>query len=372
MRLEPFKLERIMSEWQNEVEFDLSSSGVDAAHLSDFISKDEILSIWANTKLRFVQTNGPEALRNAILRKYSGATCDNVLVTNGSSEALMVLLWKLCEPGIELVEISPTYSLVGGLARMFGARVTRVRLRAEAGWELDLEELDRNVNRRGAILYVCNPNNPTGSILCERDMAAIVAIASRVNALLIADEIYHGAELDGKTTSSFWGRYDRLVVTSSVSKAHGLAGLRLGWMVGPKTLIRDVWHYHDYTTTTTTALSSELATLALEPVRERQLLDRARAIGRRNVETLDEWMRLNSDMVSGERTKIGGLAFVKVHTALDTETLAFQLAKTFGLLVGPGAYFGQESYLRIGYSVPYLQQALTRLASALRQIFVSF
>src|SRR5579871_4103547 len=117
MQLEPFKLERIMSEWQNVVELDLSSSGVDAACLRDFISASEFETLWAGTKLRFVQTNGPIQLRDAILRKYQGASRANVLVSNGSSEALMVLLWKLCEKGAELVEISPTYSLVGGLAR---------------------------------------------------------------------------------------------------------------------------------------------------------------------------------------------------------------------------------------------------------------
>lgn len=367
MRIEPFKLERIMSQWQNEVEFDLSSSGVDAAHLRDFISPAELEKLWSDTKLRFVQTNGPIPLRDAILRKYPRASRDDVLVTNGSSEALMTLLWKLCEPGVELVEVSPTYSLVGGLARTFGATVKQVHLREEAGWRLDLESLDHVISSSTRIIYICNPNNPTGSILTETEMAAIVAAAERSGALLIADEIYIGAELNGRPSESFWGRYARTVVTSSVSKAHGLAGLRLGWMVGPVDIIADVWRYHDYTTTTTTALSADLVTMALQPDRERALFERALKIGRANFEILDQWMLRHPDLVSGERTKVGGLAFVKVRSRRGTEDLASHLARNAGLLVGPGAYFGAEGYLRIGYSVPHLEAGLARLADGLRQ-----
>jgi aspartate/methionine/tyrosine aminotransferase len=368
MRLEPFKLERIMSEWQNEVEVDLSSSGVDAALLSDFVSHSEMETLWSSTKLRFVQTNGPVDLRDAIRRKYPGASRANVLVTNGSSEALMILLWRLCEPGTEIVEISPTYSLVGGLAKTFGAVVKQVRLREDSSWGLDVEELTRTVTRNTAVIYVCNPNNPTGSILSDVEMSAIVDAAQRVGAILIADEIYIGAELNGKHSPSFWGRYDRTVVTSSVSKAHGLAGLRLGWMAGPENLLSDVWRYHDYTTTTTTALSAELARMALEPERERKLLDRALQIGRRNFEVLDQWIQQHPDIVSGARTKIGGLAFIKVKSSMGTEALALRLAKTSGLLVGPGAYFGAEGYLRVGYSTPHLEAGLARLSSGLRAL----
>lgn len=368
MNLELFKLERIMSEWQNEVECDLSSSGVDAVHLHELLSAEEMEQLRGTTKLKFVQTNGPNELRDAILRRYPGAERRNVFVTNGSSEALMVLLWKLCQPGYEIVEISPTYSLVGGLARSFAATVKQVKLQESNNWALDLEALESVVTASTRAIYVCNPNNPTGSILSDVEMAAIVNAAERVGALLIADEIYLGAELDGRPTKSFWQTYDKVVVTSSLSKAYGLAGLRLGWMVSNESLINAVWPYHDYTTTTTTALSVELAKMALEPDRERRLFDRAIGIAKTNVKVLDAWVRANSGLVSGVPTKIGGLAFVKYQGRTPSEEFALNLIKTQGLLVGPGSYFGEENYLRIGYSVPHLAEGLRRLEAGLRQM----
>ena len=93
MKIEQFKLERIMSEWQNEVQFDLSASGVDAMYLHEFLTVEEFERIYQNTKIRYVRTNGPIPLRQAIARKYEGSNIDNILVTNGSSEALTLLIW---------------------------------------------------------------------------------------------------------------------------------------------------------------------------------------------------------------------------------------------------------------------------------------
>lgn len=368
MRIEQFKLERLMSEWQNEVQIDLSASGVDAMHLHELLTADEFERIHRETKLRYVQTNGPVPLRQAIAQRYTGTTVDNVLVTNGSSEALTILLWQFCEPDFEIVEIAPTYSLVGGLARSFGATVKVVPLQPSQGWALDVEALEQTVTSATKLIYCCNPNNPTGSIFTKAEMDAIRRSAARVGAWLVADEIYHGAELDGVPTKSFWGTYDKVLITSSLSKAHGLAGLRLGWLVGPQNLIKNVWHYHDYTTITTTTLSAELACLALEPEREQRILARTRQISQQQFKVLYDWIAQRPSLISGTPTRIGGLAFVRYHLEEPSESLVKRLIHEEGLLVGPGSYFGQEHYLRIGYSVQHLQPGLERLGAALERL----
>src|SRR4051812_49085508 len=103
-----------MSEWQNEVEVDLTPSGVEMMRLSELVSMDELENLYREVQLRFIQTNGPNPLRDEIARLYPGSHVDNILVTNGSSEALMVTLWKLCEPRTRVVQLSPTYPLVDG------------------------------------------------------------------------------------------------------------------------------------------------------------------------------------------------------------------------------------------------------------------
>lgn len=364
MKLAPFELERLMSTFQNQVEADLSASGAQAATLGDIVDDDELRRL-STIPLRYVQTNGPLELRTAIARRHAGSTPDDVLVTNGSSEALMLLTWHLCEPGVDVVQIGPTYSAVGGVARTLGANVRTAQLSEADGWALDRQSLADAITDRTVIVYVGNPNNPTGSILSNEDMAAIVEAASRVGAWLVADEIYHGAELDGVPTTSFWGMYERVVVTSSLSKAHGLGGLRVGWMVAPRELTARVWSYRDYTTTTTTALGAAIATAALEPDRERLLLDRALTISRTNVAVLDGWCSDHRHVVSGWRTRVGGFAFLKVVSAMGSEALVTRLLHEHGVLLGPGSHFGAEHHLRLGYSVAHLADGLERLGAGL-------
>ena len=355
------KLGSLLGEWQNEVQFDLSSSGVDAMELHELVSLEEFSELHRTVKLRYIQTNGPLPLREAIRRRYPGADVKNIHVANGSCEVLMLMLWKFCEPSYELVQLSPNYPLIGSLARSFGAIVKNVPLVREKNWAVDLDAFEDTISPSTKMIYISNPNNPTGSILTDVEMEAIVRIASKVNAWLIADEIYHGAELSGEPTCSFWGRYDKLLVTSGLSKTYGLAGLRLGWVVGPEQTIAEIRHYHDYTTTTTTAISAELARLALEPEREARIFERTREISHRNYQVLYDWIAEHSKLLTSVPTKIGGLAFFGYQLDIPSDAFAKQIIQEVSVLLAPGSYFGVEHHFRIGYSVPYLREGLNRL-----------
>ena len=113
-------------------------------------------------------------------------------------------------------------------------------------------------------------------------MDAVVAAADRVGAWIVSDEIYRGAELDTDETSpTFWGRYDKVVITSGLSKAFAMPGLRVGWIVAPADLIPKIWERHDYTTLTPSSIGDRLAGFAMQPVvRENILLAPARSSGR--------------------------------------------------------------------------------------------
>jgi len=112
--------------------------------------------------------------------------------------------------------------------------VKETSLREDRGWAPDLDELEALATPRTRAIILCNPNNPTGAILTQGEMARIVAVAERSGAWIFADEIYQGSERDGVTTPTFWEMYDRVIVTNGLSKAYGLPGLRIGWIVAPK------------------------------------------------------------------------------------------------------------------------------------------
>src|SRR5581483_6790823 len=199
---------------------------------------------------------------------YPGATEANVLVTAGAAEANFVAYWTLMQPGDALALMLPNFMQLAGLASAFGHELRPFRMRQqERGWGLDLPSLvDAASSSSLRLLGVCNPNNPTGAILNGSEMTSLADAARRADAWLLSDEIYRGSELDGAPeTPTFWGRYDKAVITSSTSKSLAHAGLRIGWIVGPAALIAEAAKRQDYTSIGTGAISQYVAAQLLEP-----------------------------------------------------------------------------------------------------------
>ena len=108
---------------------------------------------------------------------------------------------------------------------------------------------EKYITDKTKMIIINNPNNPTGHIMSSSEMDAVVAAADRVGAWLLADEVYSGTErLTDEKTPSFWSRYDKVLANNSLSKAYGLPGLRVGWIVGPPDVIDAAWARHEYTT----------------------------------------------------------------------------------------------------------------------------
>src|SRR5262249_43028546 len=161
----------------------------------------------------------------------------------------------------EVVFMVPSYMQTWGLARAFGGNVKEWPLappNGGGGWQVDVDALSNLVNARSKLIIICNPNNPTGARFDASALDDIAAIAARPGTWILSDEIYRGAERDGRETPSMWGRHDRVLITSGLSKAYGLPGLRIGWIVGPPSRIASLWSYHDYTTISPGALSDAL------------------------------------------------------------------------------------------------------------------
>ncbi len=300
--------------------------------------------------LGYSQTNGTKELRTAIASMYPKATANDILVTNGSSEANFITLWSFLNRGAEVAVMHPNYMQISGLAKTMDARVRPFWLKENANeWSLDLGELKKIVNKRTKLIAVCNPNNPTGAVLGEEMVHGICEIAKKVRAWILSDEVYHGAELDGKETPTFWGNYDKVVVTNGLSKAYGLPGLRIGWAVAGEKLAEELWSYHDYTTIAPSALSDYVARKALQPEQRARILQRTREILQSNLPILSEWVSEHRRHLSFVPPKAGAIAYLKYSFRINSTRLAERLLRETSTLVVPGDHFGMDRYVRIGY-----------------------
>jgi aspartate/methionine/tyrosine aminotransferase len=364
MKLEPFAMERMQSTYENHVAFNLSESGVHPLTLGEVADDDASRAALMAEGLKYSQSNGTVPLRSAIAALYPDATVDHVQVTNGGAEANYISAWNLVEPGDEVVMMVPNYMQTRGLARAFGASVREWPLVETAGgWRLDLDALDRLVSAKTKLIIICNPNNPTGARFEADALDRIAAAAARNGAWILSDEIYRGAELDGRETATMWGRYDRVVVTSGLSKAYGLPGLRIGWAVGPPALIAALWSYHDYVTISPGALSDVLARRALEPERRARILARTRGILNANYPLMADWLRAHGTLFTFSPPDAGAIVYVRYHHAMNSTLLVTRLREEKSVLIVPGDHFGMDGYLRIGFGdePAYLRAGLDRV-----------
>ena len=368
MNIEEFQLERLQSLWENRVQYNLTESGVHPYTLRELLTPQEIDQL-LDVRLGYGWTNGDPGLRETISAHYPGSDLEQVLVTSGSAEANFLAMWTLLEPGDEIVVMLPNYMQIPGIARSLGVEVKSFRLREELGWAPDMEELRAQVNARTKVIVVCDPNNPTGAVLSLDQMKEIVEVARQVGAYVYADEVYKGAELDGLERPSFFGLYDRVIVSAGLSKALAHPGLRIGWLVGPRDFIADAWHRNDYTTITTSAVSEHVANLILQPDRREEILERNREFLNTNLSTLMDWAADKKELLSFVPPKAGGMVFLRYQLAENSSDLARRLRKQKSLLVLPGDVYGMDHYIRIGIGerASYFDAGLALLAQGLAE-----
>lgn len=361
MKIEKFEMERMQSTWENIVEMDMSESGVRPVSLRELGEMGLDLDALLSMPLGYSQSNGTIPLRESLAAVYPGATPDHIEVTNGTSEANYLLALAIIRPGDEVAFEVPNYMQYGGVPQSLGATVRRFTLQIERDWEPDWEQFERAVNEKTRLVYLSNPNNPSGSVLSHDAMRRIVHRCEKVGAYLLADEVYLGAEIHCERTRSFWGMSNRVIVTSGLSKAYGIPGVRIGWIVGPSDVVADCWTQHDYLTIGPNKISDIVARVAVE--NRDKLYARTRAILQENLPIMREWAQGFGDFLTFRDPKAGALCLVQYHAATPSYELAERIRERHSVLIVPGAHLGLEGYLRLwlGGKPGFLKEGLRRI-----------
>lgn len=363
MKIEVFEMERMQSTWENVVEYDLSESGVLPVSLRELVEMGFDLDWALDTPLTYSQGNGTPELREALSRLYPGAGIDDIEVTNGTSEANFIVTLSLMEEGDEFALEVPNYMQLWGVPRSLGGKVNKFHLLQRNGWEPDWKEFEAAVNPRTRLVYVSNPNNPTGSVLSKSAMERIVARCEEMEAYLIADEVYLGAEIHSERTTSFWGMSDRVIVNSGLSKAYGIPGARIGWIVGPHEIVQECWTQHDSLTICPNKLSDAIARIAVDETNREALYNRGRALLQENLTIVTEWVAGLGAGFSFVAPQAGAICFMQYPGDYPSLELSERIRQRQNTLVVPGSYLGMEGYLRIwlGGKPEYLKEGLRRI-----------
>ena len=286
---------------------------------------------------------------------------DDVLITAGAAEANYLAFRQLVSAGDEIVTEAPGWPQAGVMARAIGATLREVPRHEENGWHLDPDDVARAVTPRTRLIFLTNPNNPTGRLIPASDLARIVKIADRVGAYLLVDEVYAGLEWTGPRAPSVAGLYSRGITTGSVSKALGLQGLRTGWMISPdKAVIRDAMILRENASEIMNVLGEHIAEIALRPDRLATAMARARTEAGVALDQLDGFVA-RQPRLAWHRPEAGLIGMARLDR-VDAETFARRLLQApFRTFVLPGNAYGLPQHVRIGVG----GGAETRLAEGL-------
>lgn len=362
---QPFLMERWQSLYEHEVDYNLADSAVRCAPLELLLDDGDVERL-VGLELFYPPVNGTELLRERIAATYTPQPSpDEILVTVGAAEANALVCQTLLDPGDRVTVIEPGYRQVRGLAENAGCAVDVVQLRFEDGWALDPDALRAAVGSQTKLVCVVNPNNPTGTILSRDAREAVLEAVDASGAWLLADEVYRGSEHDGVETESFWGAHPRAVCVNSLSKAYGLCGLRVGWVVAPQPVLDELWRRHEYAVISTSLPSVFLAERAL--AKRDALFGRQRELVRDGAALYARWLDEHADLVAAHPSPATALSFPRIHTELSSEEVADALRTRGSVLVVPGAMMGSERHVRlsVGFEPDFLGAALDRVAGVL-------
>jgi len=369
MSFQNFDLEYFQSQFERTVEINLADSSVKCANVSNLLAGEDPGPL-LELPLYYPEVNGTTVLRERIAALYSKASAANVLVTVGAAQANWMACSTLLEQGDEVIVVSPGYRQVWGLAKNAGCRVKETHLRRTNDWRLNLDELESLATAKTKLISIVNPNNPTGSILTSEEMKRIVNLCQKTGAWLHADEVYRGTELTAEETPSFWGMYERAICVNSMSKAYGLAGLRIGWAVASPEMVEELWRRHEYAVIAAAGPSMKLAEIALQPAKRKMLLDRQRKLSREGHTVLEAWVQAQEGRFSVSKAVATSIAFVSYNFDMPSAELANHIREKASVLVAPGAYLGTENHLRItvGYEPEKVKTALERIGGVAAEL----
>jgi aspartate/methionine/tyrosine aminotransferase len=292
---------------------------------------------------------------------------DNVLVTLGTQLSNFLALAVLLEPGDEAIIDSPSWEQPRVLCEAFHATHRLIRRRPQLNWGIDLDELASLITPRTKLIYLCQPNNPTGAVFSQPELTAICDLASRSGIYVISDEIYRGLEWSGVLSPSVVNLYERGVSTSSVSKTLGMSGTRLGWMASQDgELIERCLNLKYYMTLhQQSRLDETVVMAALEPGKYWSLVRGTMDAARVSYDAVSRWMESNG-VFSWVPPAGGFLAFPSYDLDLPSWDLCIRLLQEpYRTYLIPGSCYGYEGHVRFGFGPG---TPLAAVAAGMRQI----
>jgi len=355
MKIQKLHMEDWLADNQS-VEYNLAESGFQDFSLGEFLGLcNENIAGLGGIDMMNPDTRGSLGLRREILKCYTNAALENILVTVGVTEALFAFFNVILGPGDEVIVEYPEFQTLYELPRAIGCDIKFLELSDENGFVPRARNIRSLITPKTKLIIINNPHNPSGSVLTDEQIREIGEIAKENNAYVLFDEHYKFLPLEegtGQLTSGFdicTPFYNNVAAVGSVTKCFGLNGLRVGWLLADPGVIEECREFKHYLTHVTPPVCDYLAETALR--HKDIVIGYVKRNILKNVELLNDFMERHRDRFEYLPPRGGLVCFPKIKDRPESTSFCKELLKTRGISLLPGESFGMDRYFRLNFGI---------------------
>lgn len=367
--MKTFKLEEYLTKHEFSAPYLLCCSDAESFSVAEILAMAELdeQKLWHDLRLSYTEPYGHPLLRETIASSlYPGFNQDNILCFAGAEEGIFASLHTLCEPCDHVIVLTPCYQSLLETPQSKGAEVTQIQLKEEHNWRIDLNEIKKAIKPNTKCVVINFPHNPTGQVITQEEMESLSNICDQNGLWLFSDEVYR---LLGQPKTP-WAQpaavgYHKAISLGVMSKAFGLAGLRIGWIAcQDKEILHKIKLMKDYLSICNSAPSEVLSLIALK--NKDQILSRNNKIVADNLLLIDAFIAEYNNLFSWVRPQGGCVGFINYQPHTPVSLFCDQLIKETGVLLMPASIYDLESnHFRVGFGRKNMPDALEKLRAFL-------
>jgi aspartate/methionine/tyrosine aminotransferase len=375
--LDEFDLEVYFAKHEFTAKYLFCCSDAESMLMKDLLAlaDDECKKLWDELSCQYTESPGLPLLREEIAKNYPGLNSDDIFCFSGAEEGIYTTMRALLTKEDHVIVLTPCYQSLKSVASAICGSSTCLELSPNDGWAFPMAALIASIKANTKMLVLNYPHNPTGSYLTESEQTQIIEICRKANIYLFFDEVYRGIECSDAVARlpTLASRYENGISLGVVSKALGLAGLRIGWVASSnKAIITALAGYKHYLSICNSAPSEILALIALR--NHDYILTTNTKLVRANLKLLDEFLKRNGDLFSWTTPTAGCCGFMRYIGPGDRNWRihADELVERTGVMTLPGVFFPNSKpetayidHFRVGFGRLNFPEVLREFETAI-------
>jgi aspartate/methionine/tyrosine aminotransferase len=352
----PIEIESPEEMGYSNIKYNLAESSVRDCKLSDLGTDFE------DILLNYSDHRGRNDLRQLICEDSSILEIDDILITQSAALALFIVNTSLLSAEDHLIVIRPNYATNIETPKAIGCEITYIDLIFENSYAIDIQEIVSNIKPNTKLISITTPHNPTGIDFDRTQIESLIYVIENNGIHLLIDETYRELNFQSKLQAYFAEKSKNIISIASISKAYGLPGLRIGWIICQDLKMLDLFlAAKEQIIICNSVIDEYLASLALK--NKANLLKQSHLTLKNNFAIVKKWIA-NHLFLAWNEPKVGAVCFVKFKEGIDFDFTNFYqiLLSDFGTQVGPGHWFEQnDRYFRLGFGFPTEKELKTGL-----------